>query len=120
MRPILNDIGEVSDMTNQNGLLLFMTDIDAAHEAEFHRWYEEEHLTERMAIPGFVTARRFQAIEGGPKYLALYDLEMPDVLQSAAYRHIVGARKSTWTKRMESLFTNGRRNVYVGISERHR
>ena len=94
MRPILNNIGEVSDMTNQNGLLLFMTDIDAAHEAEFHRWYEEEHLTERMAIPGFITARRFQAIEGGPKYLALYDLETPDVLQSAAYRHIVGAGKS--------------------------
>jgi hypothetical protein len=115
---LINKIGEVSDMTNQNGLLLFMTDIDAAHEAEFHRWYEEEHLTERMAIPGFITARRFQAIEGGPKYLALYDLETPDVLQSAAYRHIVGAGKSTWTKRMESLFTNGRRNVYVGISER--
>jgi hypothetical protein len=50
----------------------------------------------------------------------LYDLETPDVLQSAAYRHIVGAGKSAWTKRMESLFTNGRRNVYVGISERHR
>jgi hypothetical protein len=64
--------------------------------------------------------RRFQAIEGSPKYLAIYDLGSPDVLQSAPYRHIVGAGKSVWTKRMESLFVNGRRNVYVGISERHR
>ena len=104
----------------KNGLLLFMTDIDAAHEAEFHRWYEEEHLAERMAIPGFISARRFEAIEGNPKYLALYDLEAPDVLQSAAYRHIVGSGKSPWTKRMESLFVNGRRNVYIGLSERRR
>jgi len=107
-------------MTGPQGLLLFMTDIDPALEDEFHRWYEEEHVPERMAIPGFITARRFRALEGGPKYLALYDLDSPDVLQSASYRHIVGAGKSPWTKRMEPLFTNGRRNVYVGISERRR
>jgi len=103
-----------------NGLLLFMTDIDPSHESEFNRWYEEEHFAERRAIPGFVAARRFQALEGNPKYLAIYDLESPDVLQSAAYRHAAGAGKSAWTKRMETLFVNGRRNVYVGISERHR
>lgn len=107
-------------MTNKNGLLLFMTDIDPANEAEFNRWYEEEHLAERMAIPGFINARRFQTVEGSPKYLALYDLETPDVLQSQAYRHFTGAGKSVWTKRMELLFVNGRRNIYVGMSERHR
>ena len=53
------------------GLLLFMTDINAAHETEFHRWYEEEHIPERLAIPGFLTARRFQTLEGSPKYLAI-------------------------------------------------
>jgi hypothetical protein len=103
-----------------NGLLLFMTDIDPALEGEFNRWYEEEHLDERMAIPGFITARRFQAIEGSPKYLAIYDLQSPDVLQSAPYQHVVGPGKSMWTKRMESLFVNSQRNVYVGVSERHR
>ena len=60
-----------------NGLLLMMTDIDPANEADFNRWYEEEHLDERMEIPGFINARRFTALEGGPKYLALYDLEFP-------------------------------------------
>ncbi len=66
------------------GLLLMMTDIDPANEEDFNRWYEEEHLAERMAIPGFINARRFTALEGGPKYLALYDLESPEVLQSRA------------------------------------
>lgn len=102
------------------GLLLMMTDIDPANEADFNRWYEKEHLGERMAIPGFISARRFTALEGGPKYLALYDLESPEVLQSAPYRDIVGAGKSAWTKRMETQFINFRRNVYVSLSERQR
>jgi hypothetical protein len=103
-----------------NGLLLMMTDIDPADETDFNRWYEEEHLAERMAVPGFINARRFTALEGGPKYLALYDLESPEVLRSAAYRHATGAGKSAWTTRLEPKFINFRRNVYVGLSERKR
>ena len=102
------------------GLLLMMTDIDPANEEDFNRWYEEEHLAERMNIPGFLTARRFTAVEGGPKYLALYDLESPEVLQSPAYRNVVGPGKSAWTSRLEGQFRNFRRNVYVGLSERKR
>lgn len=107
-------------MPNSRGLLLVMADIDPANEDDFNRWYEEEHLAERLAVPGFLTARRFVAIEGAPKYLALYDLESPEVLQSEVYRHAVGAGKSAWTRRIEPLFRNFRRNVYVGISERRR
>ncbi len=107
-------------MTDPRGLLLFMTDIDPTLEDEFHRWYEEEHEPERMTIPGFITARRFRAVEGGPKYLALYDLESPDVLRSGPYRRIIGAGKSAWTRRMDAQFINGRRNVYTCISERKR
>ena len=102
------------------GLLLMMTDIDAANEEDFNRWYEEEHLAERMAIPGFINARRFTAIEGGPKYLALYDLESPEVLQSTPYLNITGAGTSSWTRRLQPKFKNFRRNVYVGLSERRR
>jgi hypothetical protein len=73
-----------------------------------------------MAVPGFLTARRFRAIEGGPKYLALYDLETPEVLASEPYLRLTGENKSAWTRRMESMFCNGRRNVYASISERQR
>jgi hypothetical protein len=102
------------------GLLLMMTDIDPANEADFNRWYEEEHLEERMRIPGFINARRFTALEGGPKYLALYDLESPEVLQSAPYLNITGAGTSPWTRRLQPKFKNFKRNVYVGLSERKR
>jgi len=47
-------------MTKQ-GLLLVMADIDPANEEDFNRWYEEEHLDERMGIPGFLNAPRCTA-----------------------------------------------------------
>ena len=43
------------------GMLLTSMDIDAAHEAEFNRWYDREHLEERVAIDGFLEARRYVA-----------------------------------------------------------
>src|SRR5215813_9884248 len=73
-------------MTTSQGLLLVMADIDPAIEHDFNQWYEQEHLAERMAMPGFLRARRFKVVEGSPKYLALYDLESPDVLKSANYQ----------------------------------
>ncbi|MGA7583050.1 MAG: hypothetical protein WBW59_17420 [Pseudolabrys sp.] len=39
-------------MTTSQGLLLVMADIDPAIERDFNQWYEQEHLSERMAIPG--------------------------------------------------------------------
>lgn len=101
--------------TSGSGLLLVAIDVAAEHEAELHRWYDEEHIAERMAIPGFLRARRFVALEGGPKYLALYDLESPEVLQSAAYRHATGAGTTALTRRMQALFKPIVRNVYVQI-----
>ena len=72
------------------GLLLVMIDIDAEHEEEFNRWYEEEHLPERKTCPGFLSARRFVSVDGEPKYLAIYDLESVEVLDTDAYKRIAG------------------------------
>jgi hypothetical protein len=82
-------------------LLLVMMDIDPEHEEDFNRWYSEEHVPERLSVPGFVSARRFRAVEGSPRYLALYELDSPDVLQSDAYRHFLeGEGETQWTRRV--------------------
>ncbi len=97
----------------RRGLLLVMIDIDPEHEEEFNRWYTEEHLPERLECPGFLNGRRFIALEGSPKYLALYDLESPEVLQSEAYKKIYGP--SAWTQKISKHFVRSIRNVYVEI-----
>ena len=100
---------------SNRALLLVMMDVDAEHEADFNRWYEEEHIPERMAIPGFLSARRFRAIEGAPKYLALYELESPEVLESDTYRYWYGEGRTEWTRRILERAANYVRNVYVEI-----
>jgi len=71
--------------TRGTGLLMAWTGVDPAHEAEFNRWYDEEHIGRLLAVPGFLNAGRYRALRGGPKYLAMYELEDHNVLRSAAF-----------------------------------
>jgi hypothetical protein len=79
------------------GMLLTSMNIGAAHEAEFNRWYDREHLEERVAIDGFLEARRYVAHDGNPKYLSLYSTETFEVLDSPAYRTAL-ANQTAWSK----------------------
>ena len=79
------------------GMLLTSMNIDPAHEAEFNRWYDREHLEERVAMPGFLEARRYVAHQGDLKYLSLYSTETIDVLNSPFYRTAL-ANQTAWSK----------------------
>jgi len=92
-------------MTISRGLLLAAMTPPPALEEEFNEWYDTEHVPERLRIPGFDTARRFVAVVGWPRYLALYDLDHPGVLGSAAYAAVAGANFSPWTKRIVPRMT---------------
>jgi hypothetical protein len=87
------------------GMLLTSMDIDAADEAEFNRWYDREHLEERVAIEGFLEARRYIAHESSPKYLSLYSTKTFDVLDSPAYRTAL-ANQTDWSKANIARFKN--------------
>jgi len=91
------------------GLLLAMTEPLPEHEEEFDAWYDTEHLPERRSIPGFISARRWVAEEScdlavAPerrlgRFLATYELEHPEVLETPAYLKHVGDGCTPWTKR---------------------
>ena len=87
------------------GMLLTSMDIDAADEVEFNRWYDREHLEERVAIDGFLEARRYVAHDGQPKYLSLYSTETFEVLDSPAYRTAL-ANQTDWSKATSRRFKN--------------
>ena len=92
------------------GMLLTSMDVDPAHEADFNRWYDREHLEERVAIDGFIEARRYIAVEGSPKYLSLYSTETFEVLESPAYRKAL-ASQTAWSKENIARFKNMIRGV---------
>ena len=69
------------------GLLLTLTEPPASMDEEFNAWYDQEHLAERLAIPGFRSATRWVADlpPGAGRYLATYELDSLAVLSSPAY-----------------------------------
>lgn len=88
--------------TAQKGFLLVMMQPPPALEDEFNAWYDTEHIAERLAVPGFETAIRYVCTSGAPKYLAMYDLAAPEVLDSPAYHKVGYDNASPWTKRVTS------------------
>lgn len=101
------------------GLLMVWADVPADREDEFNRWYNEEHLAERLALPGFLSGARYEAVKGGPKHLACYELESVAALERPEYTR-AQARPTAWTKRCSPavIGTTYIRNVYTMIHPR--
>ena len=81
------------------GLFLVYADVPADMEDDFNRWYNEEHIPELLAIPGFLSAARYEAVQGGPRYLAAYELASPEVRESAQYKEYA-SHPSEWSQRI--------------------
>jgi len=83
--------------TRGKGIFLVYTDIDPQHETEFNDWYNSEHIPELLAVPGILAAARYEATKGGPKYLAVYELETADVVKTPAF---TDRKRTPWGERM--------------------
>lgn len=101
----------------RKGFLLVLMQPPPSLEDEFNAWYDTEHLPERLAVPGFVTALRFVCIDGHPRYLAMYDLTHFGVLESEAYKRVAYDSSSPWTKRVTSrvrIYRSAGEQIYQG------
>src|ERR1700752_3755556 len=67
------------------GIFMVYVDIDAQHVQEFNEWYNKEHLPELLSVPGILSAARYEAVKGGPQYLACYERESGAVMQTPAF-----------------------------------
>lgn len=75
-----------TNVADANGLLFVASDVEPADEADFNRWYDKEHVEERVRIPGFLSGARYTSLEGGRKYLGLYRTASLAVFGTAGYR----------------------------------
>jgi hypothetical protein len=53
-------------------------------EAEYNDWYDQIHLPEVVALPGFVSGRRLAPVDGDGPYVALYELDAEDLKAAVA------------------------------------
>lgn len=81
------------------GIFMVYTDVDPRHEDEFNAWYNTEHLPELLSLPGFLSAARYEATKGGPKYLAVYELRNVSALQTTTFQKWRAA-PSPWSRRI--------------------
>lgn len=81
------------------GLLMSLTVPEPRHEEEYNAWFDDEHMPERLSIPGFLSARRWVSTTTPGRYLATYELESLAVLSSPAYLAHFGDNQTPWSKR---------------------
>ena len=100
--------------TTAPGLFLVTMDVPAEIEARFNYLYDSEHLAEVLAVPGVIAGRRYQAVEGAPKFQAVYDLKDVAVVTSAAFHEMV-ERPGEWSRQIRPHFFNYDRRVFTQI-----
>jgi hypothetical protein len=89
------------------GAVIIWNDITPEGRADFYDWHVNEHIPERVAIPGFLRGRRYIATDSTttPEFLTLYETLDEAVLSSAAYLARLND-PTPWTKRATAHFRN--------------
>lgn len=93
-----------------NGVLAVWSDITAAAEEDYNRWYEREHMFERLEIPGFHRARHYLTVSGSPRYFTYFVTDNAAVMASPAYLAQAN-RPSPWARRVLPHFRNTNRTA---------
>lgn len=99
------------------GLLLVRSKPQKVVEDEFNRWYNEEHVPTRTALPGWLTARRYVSTSDPTDFMACYDLADLSVLSDPTYVKARERRSPRERRVMASLHYLDRR-VYRPVVPR--
>ncbi len=100
-------------------IYLVQMDIPAEHEASFNRIYDTEHVPEILKVPGVRGCSRY-AVEttnrdGMARYLALYEVDLPSVVNSPAW--LAASEKGDWAPKICPHTTNRSHTVMRRISK---
>jgi len=93
------------------GILAIFNNVATGREAEFEEWFQHEHLAERIAVPGFLLGRRYEAVSGRPRYFNFYLTRSASVLKSAAYLERLDHPTPMTRKVMSGIFKDMNRTV---------
>ena len=97
-----------------NYLFLAMMDVEGHKEALFNELYEMEHIPQLMSVPGLINVTRYKtSAEGHPQYLAVYEIEQPDIPTSEAFKK--EADRGRWISEVRPYTYNKHLPVYERI-----
>ena len=93
-----------------DGILAIWHDVAEGIGDDYERWYFQEHLPERVGVPGFVTGRRYEALEGAPRFLTYYEGYSPETFVSKPYLDRLND-PTPWSTAVLEHFRNTNRTV---------
>lgn len=96
-----------------SGLLMVVVEVGPDDEDELNRWYDTEHIPEKLATPGFRSARRFRDTQHPGRYLALYELDDPALVTSPAY---MAQSMSPWSEAVMATWISLDRSVWQELT----
>jgi len=92
------------------GFVAIWNDVLSQKVDDFVAWHRQEHMPERLAIPGFVSGTRWRATGTARGYFTLYLLESPAVALSEPYLYRLN-NPTPWTLRVMASFRQNSRCV---------
>ena len=92
------------------GAVAIWHDIAPEGREAFYAWHGEEHMPERVGIPGFLRGRRYIACRPGVEFFNLYEAASPQVVAGTDY--ITRLNNPTpWTKATVPHFRSVSRSI---------
>lgn len=101
--------------TKTKYLYVVRMDVEPAKEELFNKLYNKEHIPALLKAPGVLGATRYETSEKGmPKYLAIYEVEGPDVPNSDGWKK--ASNSGEWPHKIRPYCTNRSHAMYKQIS----
>ena len=95
-------------------LYLVQMDVAHDHEAMFNEVYDAEHVPALLSVPGVRRGSRYRnPSPTAPRYLAAYELDSPQVIESAAWK--TAGESGRWPKDVRPHTMNRHRVMYEWV-----
>lgn len=99
-------------------IYLVQMDIPTEHEAAFNRIYDTQHVPAILKVPGVRGCTRYVVEKtnkpGFARYLALYEMDRADVMDSAAWKQ--ASELGDWAPKIRPHTTNRSHTVMRKIA----
>ena len=108
-------------------LMIASMDVDPEHEAAFNEVYDTEHIPNLLKVPGVGRVARYKREEltiniggeakkvstpGEPTYVAIYEVDGPDVLTSEGWA--VAVEQGRWPSEVRP-YTKNRKHILLRL-----
>jgi hypothetical protein len=101
------------------GVTAIWNDVVPEGRADFLAWHMQEHMAERVGLPGFRRGRRHAAMDAAtsPAFFTLYEADTLEVLQGHDYTNRLNGM-TPWTQRVMGTL-RGTRRALARVVESH-